>query len=73
MVALFVREEGGGEVALRGVGQDGDNGLAGAEALCELEGGKHVCASGDAGHQALLAREIACAAERLLIGDDADV
>ena len=71
--ALFVGEEGGGEVAFGGIGQDGDDGLAGAEAPGELEGGEDVRAGGDAGEQPFLLGEVACTAERFLIGDDADV
>ena len=73
MPALFVSEEGRGEVAFGGIRKDGDDGLAGSEAFGKLEGGEDVRAGGDAGEKPFFAGEVACAAKRLFVGDNADV
>ena len=38
----LILEQRGGEITLRGIGQDGDNALAGAELFGKLDGRRHI-------------------------------
>ena len=73
LFTFCVVEEWGGEVAFGRIGKDGNNRLPGTEPFGELERRKDVCAGGDAGHESLSGGKVVCAAERFLVGDDADV